>query len=338
MTPVAARDADEPAAARSAPADVTAELGDRTETTVRDVEPEPAGSESDQEPVSSERAEYRAAEYRAAGYGPRGNGPGGNGPARYAPAGYPPAEYAAADDGPADNAPADDQAEEYAAADDQAADHQAADDLGDVSGDRYGTGGVEVVPVRGGWEAVRRRHRRQTVTFLAAFVLVLGVGFVAWLTYSGDVPWPFGGKVTTSQAICTRSKPLPPQQITVRVYNGSTRRGLAASVAAQLKAYGFTVQDTGNDPLEAKLRTAIELRHGDSGKAAALTVRAYLAGKVRDVRDDRQADTVDVVLGPSFTHVNTRREASRALAALTPQLPLACPAGATPTPSTSRSR
>jgi LytR cell envelope-related transcriptional attenuator len=283
-------DADEPhAVGEQSPADVTVELTDEPETTVRDVEPEP---ERRAVQPSGEEAAYRSEESRASeayeypGYETGPNGAGG----QYDPGG------------------------------------------------QSDTGGVPIVPVKGGWEGVRRRHRRQTLTFLAAFLLVIGVGCAAWLTYSGVVPWPFGGKVNAAQSVCTRSKPLSPQQITVRVYNGTNRTGLAASVAAQLKAYGFGVGDTGNDPLEKKLRTPIELRHGDSGDLAALTVQAYLAGKVHDVRDDRQADTVDVVLGPSFAHVRTRREASRALAALAPKLPLTCPAGVTPAPSASASR
>jgi LytR cell envelope-related transcriptional attenuator len=199
-----------------------------------------------------------------------------------------------------------------------------------------GTGNVPIVPVEGGWERVRRRHRRQTLTFLAGLFGVLIVGLVAWLIYSGALAWPFGGKVTTTQSVCTRSKPLSPHEITLRVYNGSDRTGLAASVSAQLTAYGFTVQETGNDPLEAKLRTPIEVRHGASGKLAALTTKAYLLGKVRDVRDDRQADTVDVVLGPKFTRLHNRREANRALAALQRSLPLTCPAGVTPPASATR--
>jgi hypothetical protein len=301
----------EPESRPGGPAEVTEEIHDRPETTVR--EPEPGATSYP--PTSYGPTEYGPPQDRSTDYGP---------PQDWS------TDYGPPQDRSTDYGPPQDRSTDYRPSDYGPSPHP--------PGDEYGTGGVEVVPVKGGWDAVRRRHRRQTLTFLAAFLLVLGVGFVAWLTYSGVVPWPFGGKVNAAQSVCSRSKPLPPQQITLRVYNGSTRRGLAASVSAQLKAYGFNVQDTGNDPLEAKLRTAIELRHGDSGKLAVLTVRAYLAGKVRDVRDDRQADTVDVVLGPSFTHVHTRREANRALAALAPQLPMTCPAGVTPAPSASRSR
>jgi LytR cell envelope-related transcriptional attenuator len=312
----AAPDADEPRVDHAGepplqkqdrPADVTVELTDRPETTVRDVEPGPETSDQEDSHPQRDRAVApgESGWYKSSSREPSSNEPPGYERANYEPANYEPANYQA---------------------------------QADPSTGEYGTGDVPIMPVEGGWDAVRRRHRRQTLTFLAGLLVVLAVGSVGWLTYSGVVPWPFGGKVNTSQSICTRSKPELPQEITLRVYNGSNRRGLAASVSAQLKAYGFNVQETGNDPLEAKLRTPIELRHGSSGKLAALTIRAYLAGKVHDVRDDRQADTVDVVLGPSFTGVHTRREANGALAALAGSLPLTCPAGVTPSPSVSRSR
>jgi hypothetical protein len=304
--------ADEPARAdepgRSP--DVTVELTDRPETTVRDIDP----------PTSSQPRLEEA---------PAGTSKGvGENPWYQPPAHAPQPTSEVAPNEP-DDVP-DDEPSHAEQPDDEDEPKAGASSGPDPSTGPPTTGGVPISPLEGGWERVRRRHRRQTLTFLAGLILVLGVGCVAWLTYSGVVPWPFGGKVNTSQTICTRSKPLPPQQITVRVYNGSNRKGLAATVSAQLKGFGFDVEETGNDPLESKLRTAIELRHGDTSDLAALTTRAYLVGKIRDVRDDRQSDTVDVVLGPSFSRVHTRREANRALAALTPYLPLTCPASVTP--------
>jgi hypothetical protein len=151
--------------------------------------------------------------------------------------------------------------------------------------------------------------------------------------YTGRVAWPFGGRVNVSAQVCTPSKPLPPKQIHVRVYNGSNRAGLAKSVAGQLKALGFVVQETGNDPLEAKITTAVEIRFGDSGELAAKTISAYFAGKVRQRTDDRTNELVDVVLGPKFTRLNTKRETTRALTGARSTLPLTCPPGVTPPPT-----
>jgi hypothetical protein len=117
------------------------------------------------------------------------------------------------------------------------------------------------------------------------------------------------------------------------VYNGSNRSGLAKTVAAQLKSLGFVVQETGNDPLEAKITTAVEIRYGDSGELAGKTSSGYFAGKVRQRNDGRTNDVVDVVLGPKFTRVNSKREATRILTAPHANLPLTCPPGVTPPPT-----
>ena len=179
------------------------------------------------------------------------------------------------------------------------------------------------------WDKARRRHRRQTVTFAGSLALVLVVGLLAYLTFLGRIPWPFGGKVNTAVSLCKPSKPLAPKTVSLRVYNGSDRKGLATAVTKQLQAFGFVVEDTGNDPLESKLKTPIQVRHGDTGGLGARTVAAYLVGKVEDVVDDRQSESVDVVLGPSFTRVKTRKEVTASLAALSASLPPTCPPGVT---------
>jgi hypothetical protein len=204
---------------------------------------------------------------------------------------------------------------------------------------QYATGGVPIVEIEGGWDAVYRRRRRQTLTFVAGFLVVLVLGCVAWLTYAGVVPWPFGGAVSVAQNVCTHSKPLTPKKISVRVFNGSGRDGLARQVAAQLKTLGFAVKTTGNDPLESKIKTQVEVRHGESGDVAAATMSAYVVGKTKDVQDDRQDSSIDLVLGPSFSRLHSKTELKKSLAAVTATLPMTCPAGvtppssATPTPS-----
>jgi hypothetical protein len=199
---------------------------------------------------------------------------------------------------------------------------------------QYATGAVPILEIEGGWEAVHRRRRRQTLTFLAGLVGVLVLGLVAWLTYSGVVPWPFGGSVSVAQNVCTHSQPLPPKKITVRVFNGSSRDGLASQVAGQLKGLGFAVKGTGNDPLETKIKSAAEIRHGENGDLAAATIVAYVVGKTKDVQDDRQDGTIDLVLGPSFARLHSKGELKKSLAAVTSTLPMTCPAGVTPTPAT----
>src|SRR4051812_47654171 len=195
---------------------------------------------------------------------------------------------------------------------------------------QYATGGVPIVEIEGGWDAVHRRRHRQTVTFIAGFFLVLVLGCLAWLTYAGVVPWPFGGAVTVAQNVCRHSQPLAPKKVSVRVFNGSGRDGLARQVSAQLKALGFVVKVTGNDPLESKIKTQVEVRHGESGDLAAATMSAYVVGKTKEVQDDRQDSSIDLVLGPSFSRLHSKSELKKSLAAVTATLPMTCPPGVTP--------
>jgi hypothetical protein len=123
--------------------------------------------------------------------------------------------------------------------------------------------------------------------------------------------------------------------VTLRVYNGSNRSGLARQVSAKLKTMGFVVTDTGNDPLEEPLKDAVEIRYGVGNELAAQTVSAYFAGRNQQTPDERADLVVDVVLGPSFRRVHSRREANRILEKLKPTLPLSCPPGVTPPPSPS---
>ena len=201
------------------------------------------------------------------------------------------------------------------------------------------TGGMSLLDgPPGGWDQVYRRRRRQTITFLVGLLGVLAVGGLSWLVFSGVFSWPFGGTQNAATPVCTHSKPAPPRSITLHVYNGSPRAGLAGTLRRQLQGFGFVVQEIGNDPLEAKLRTPVEVRYGEGSVIAAQSTAAYFIGKARLVQDDRLDGTIDVIAGPAFTRVRTRKELPRALAAVTASLPLTCPPGATSTPTSSPTR
>ena len=88
----------------------------------------------------------------------------------------------------------------------------------------------------------------------------------------------------------------------------------------QLQAFGFVVEDTGNDPLESKLKAPIQVRTATRGARRPHRGRLTF-GKVDDVVDDRQSASVDVAWSTSFARVKTRKEVTASLAALTASLP-----------------
>ncbi len=160
--------------------------------------------------------------------------------------------------------------------------------------------------------ALRRRHQqeRQAVVFgsLVAALAVLGLGAVA--VYTGAIRAPFldRGFVTPSSDVTASTLPPPPcppdgavplayDQVTVSVYNGSDRSGLAGTTADVFASRGFAIGTTANYPTAIDL--PVEVLFGQSGVAAAYTVAAQLIGP-RLVLDTREDATVDVVVGASF--------------------------------------
>jgi hypothetical protein len=179
----------------------------------------------------------------------------------------------------------------------------------------------------------RRVQRRQTLTFLGLFVGLFLVGLAALAFYQGRLSWPFGGSPAATSQPCpsTNSTPAPAKGTAIRVYNSTTRRGLALSVSRDLAKRGFRITETPrNDPLEAKVATAAAVRFGPNGELYARTVAAQVDGAVTMVKDDRIGMTVDLALGTAFARLRTPAEAARWLATRPRPSPTAC----TPTAAT----
>jgi hypothetical protein len=107
--------------------------------------------------------------------------------------------------------------------------------------------------------------------------------------------------------------------VSVTVYNGASRPGLANNVAEELTARGFKVLKvaTSDRPYPQTL-----LRHGPDGLGAAWLLRAYFLDARTDYVATQQGASVDVLLGASFVKVPTPPEVNQAIAQHgTPVLP-----------------
>jgi hypothetical protein len=94
--------------------------------------------------------------------------------------------------------------------------------------------------------------------------------------------------------------PLPaPVTVRVNVYNATSRQGLAAALAQDLRDQGFVVAKVGNDPRHRTLMGRGEIRYGRAGALAALLARTRMAGATL-VRDHRRGATIDLVAGYGF--------------------------------------
>ena len=148
----------------------------------------------------------------------------------------------------------------------------------------------------------RRRRRRRTVLsltlalLLLALTLLYAVGNVQGI--GRPPPTPAAGACSPGRT--ASGVPLPaPVTVRVNVYNATSRQGLAASLARDLRDQGFVVAKVGNDPRHRTLVGRGEIRYGRAGALAAQLARTRMAG-ARLVRDHRRDATIDLVAGYEF--------------------------------------
>lgn len=189
----------------------------------------------------------------------------------------------------------------------------------------------EVLPA--GRDPRTRRRRRQAWTFLTLVSLVLLTGLVAF----GQVMrwWTIGGAAaSSSRPTCPAQTTMTADEITLRVYNGSDRFGLARQVAKELQARGFTVTTISNDVSARPIRGTAAVRYGPLGRMAAKSVSLQVVGPIAMEPDTRTTRTVDLVLGPGYKTMVPRPQASAAIAPR--PTPDGCVFRTTPSPTPAR--
>lgn len=105
----------------------------------------------------------------------------------------------------------------------------------------------------------------------------------------------------------------------IRVLNASGQGGQAGEVAGALRDLGFAAPTAANDPIYAGTRLACQgqIRFGESGKANAAA--AWLVAPCVELhRDDRDDDSVDLVIGTDFTSLSHSDDIAAVLSGLRP--------------------
>ena len=183
----------------------------------------------------------------------------------------------------------------------------------EIGGKRFRVGAVNTyVPFR---SRTRRRRRLAATAVLGLLVLAAGgYGVVSLVSPPSSKPaaaaCPAGAARPAAGAAATA---LPsPGQITVNVYNASSRHGLAASTAALLKQRGFTIGKVTNDPLKANLTAPAQIRGGTAGSTGMRVIAAEVSGAQLQ-QDSRVDNSVDLVLGTSFSALTTPDQAAALL-------------------------
>ena len=184
--------------------------------------------------------------------------------------------------------------------------------------------------------AVRARGRRRGRRQLAALVVAGAVvATTAGIATTKALERPDQRTVATGylpRVACVLALPDSPTEVRIRVLDGGVTAGLAETTASQLRARSFSVQ-VGTARGGGPAGTAA-LSYGPAAIGSATLVRAELPGEVTMRFDpDRRDGTVDLTLGPAFTHLATTTEVNQNIvAAGEPSAPPQCSTVAPRTP------
>ena len=140
----------------------------------------------------------------------------------------------------------------------------------------------------------RVRRQRRSAIVIAVVLLGLGGAFYYASTYFRDTA-PKPTPCTTVAPVV----PLQPADVSLNVYNSTSRRGLAAAAAKTATDRGFKVKAVGNDPAKATITQTAQIRFGSEGAASAQLVKSHVPQAVL-VDDKRKGDTIDLVVGQGW--------------------------------------
>lgn len=164
--------------------------------------------------------------------------------------------------------------------------------------------------------ASRRNERRKRIVSLSAIALgIFLIGYATGYLINRPVFVPVENADPTpciTLAIFPSEFVPTPNQVEVRVLNGSKRVGVAGITGEVLESAGFKVLEVGNLGAD-NVEVAAEIRYGKKSKNAALLLQAYIVNAVL-VQDDRTDKSIEVVVGQGFESVRDKKEAGRELA------------------------
>ena len=167
---------------------------------------------------------------------------------------------------------------------------------------------------------------------LAAVVLAVGA-LGLWATRKG-APALVVAPCPTPSAVKPVLELPRPQEVRLRLLNGTPRNGLATLVKDQLSARGFVVLSAGN--ASAALGGPSRVGYGPGAEAAAKLLSFHVLGSVVVSDPATPAGVVTVVLGGDFRQLATPAEVASAVQAATGPAASTRPTGATPSPTCAR--
>ncbi|MGP9538500.1 LytR C-terminal domain-containing protein [Brachybacterium sp. AOP43-C2-M15] len=152
-------------------------------------------------------------------------------------------------------------------------------------------------------------------SLLAVTLIAIGVYAVGQLRTPSTEPGVIDPKSfgpATAELACPEpdAVPLPPEDVTVTVLNGTTRSGLAGDVAEQLGERGYEIAETGNTRRATGPATIV---HGPEGYLAAQSLRVQVEDSQLTLDEDVEGTAVDLLIGDGFGGLEDASAASSAL-------------------------
>lgn len=147
---------------------------------------------------------------------------------------------------------------------------------------------------------IQWRHLRTAVTLLVLVGVMVAAAYFGWQRIAGE-----GEEDDTTAESCVPAADVAvpaPADVEINVYNATNRSGLAADVADLMRERGFVVAEVANDPLGKAIEGTAEIRGNPAQQGAAALLTTTVPESVF-VPDDREANTLDVVLGEAFTEL-----------------------------------
>jgi len=163
-------------------------------------------------------------------------------------------------------------------------------------------------------------------TPLTLLVLLAILCYGAWWGWKNIIAPPLKTPATPCVPTKVTHKSLKTSQVTVTVYNGGDKKGLAGDITRTLRAKGFNALDPSNT--NQKIETAVIV--GAAAKdPEVLLVKSFFPGaKVK--ADHRSDHTVDVLVGNKTVHMNTRAKTAYPVKTSTVCLPQSSPSAQAP--------
>lgn len=146
----------------------------------------------------------------------------------------------------------------------------------------------------------RRRHRRHGIVLGLLALLVAGLTVIAVQVLRGE--WAIPGWESAPPGeplLCPAGTFDYAKESPVTVYNGTTIGGLAGDVANALERRRFIIDGVGNKRFSTSNMVAVILS-GPDGRETAFALQRNIEGSVYRP-DDRQEDTVDIIMGTKYT-------------------------------------